>query len=68
MAPDSSVDAYLENLPPDRREALERLRAQVAGLVPDAEETISHGMPAFKLRGRGLLYFAAWKDIAASTH
>lgn len=62
MAPGSAVDAYLENLPPDQREALERLRAQVARLVPDAVETISYGMPTFKLRGRGLLYFAAWKD------
>jgi uncharacterized protein YdhG (YjbR/CyaY superfamily) len=57
----SPIDAYLATLPADQREALQRLRAQIAGLVPDAEETISYGMPAFKLRGRGLVWFAAWK-------
>lgn len=29
--------------------------------MPDAVETISYGMPAFKLHGRALLWFAAWK-------
>jgi len=61
MAHPSSIDAYLAALPPDQRAALQRLRAQVARLVPDAVETISYGMPAFKLRGRALLWFAAWK-------
>jgi uncharacterized protein YdhG (YjbR/CyaY superfamily) len=61
MAMDSRVDAYLATLPASQREALQRLRAQVARLVPDADETISYGMPAFKLNGRALLWFAGWK-------
>jgi uncharacterized protein YdhG (YjbR/CyaY superfamily) len=61
MAIDSRVDAYLATLPAAQREALQRLRAQVARLVPDADETISYGMPAFKLHGRALLWFAGWK-------
>ena len=43
---DSRIDAYLATLPADQREALQHLRAQVARLVPEAEETISYGMPA----------------------
>jgi uncharacterized protein YdhG (YjbR/CyaY superfamily) len=58
---DSPIDDYLAALPPDQHEALQRLRAQIAGLVPDAVETISYGMPAFKLNGRFLVSYAGWK-------
>jgi uncharacterized protein YdhG (YjbR/CyaY superfamily) len=58
---DSPIDAYLETRPADQREALQRLRAQIAKAAPDAVETISYGMPAFKLRGRLLVSYAGWK-------
>lgn len=58
---ESGVDAYLAALSADQRAALEHLRARVAGLVPDAVELISYGMPAFKLNGRFLLSYAGWK-------
>ena len=58
---DPRVDAYLEALPEDQREVLARLRADVARIVPDAVETISYGMPAYKLRGRFFLSYAGWK-------
>lgn len=58
----SPLDAYLATLPADQREALQRLRAQVTRLVPDAVETISYGMPTFKLDGRALLWMAGWKN------
>lgn len=61
MGRDPAVDAYLASLPQDQQEALERVRNEVARLVPDAVETISYGMPAFKLRGRFLVSYAAWK-------
>jgi uncharacterized protein YdhG (YjbR/CyaY superfamily) len=61
MAPDARIDAYLASLPPDQRRALHHLRAQIARLVPDAVETINYGMPAFKLHGQALMWFAGWK-------
>ena len=61
MAHDPRIDAYLATLPADQREALQRLRFQIARVVPDAEETISYGMPTFKLDGRFLVSFAGWK-------
>ena len=61
MAHDSPIDAYLATLPADQREMLQRLRAQIARLVPDAVETISYGMPALKLHGRFLVSYAGWK-------
>lgn len=57
-----SIDAYLATLPADQREALQRLRVQIARLLPRAEEAISYGMPAFKLEGRAVVWFAGWKD------
>jgi uncharacterized protein YdhG (YjbR/CyaY superfamily) len=58
---DPRVDAYLAALPPDQGALLQRLREQVGALVPDAQETISYGMPTFKLDGRFLLSYAGWK-------
>jgi uncharacterized protein YdhG (YjbR/CyaY superfamily) len=61
MAHDSPIDDYLADVAADQREALQRLRTQVARLIPDAVETISYGMPAFTVRGRAVLWFGAWK-------
>jgi len=61
MARDSRIDAYLAALPADQRQLLERLRSQIARLLPDATETISYGMPAFALDGRAIVWFAGWK-------
>lgn len=61
MADDSPIETYLATLPSEQHEALQRLRSQIARLVPDAVETISYGMPAFRLNGRFLVSFAGWK-------
>ena len=58
---DPMVDAYLAALPADQRDLLEGVRATVRRLVPDAEDTISYDMPAFKLDGRFLVSYAGWK-------
>lgn len=62
MADDPRIDDYLATLPADQQEALQRLRSQIARVVPDAVETISYGMPTFKLRDRFLVSFAGWKE------
>lgn len=62
MAADPRVDAYLAKLPEDQQRVLAALRRRVAELVPDAVETISYGMPAFKVEGRFFLSYAAWKN------
>lgn len=61
MTGDPAVDAYLAQQPHQQRAALEHLRAQVGRLVPDAVESISYAIPAFKLRGHGILWMAGWK-------
>ena len=59
--PDSPIDTYLAGLPADHREALQRIRAELHRLVPDAEESMSYGMPVIKRHGHGVLWFAGWK-------
>jgi len=61
MAETSRIDAYLNRLPEDQRTALNRVRKQVRSLLPNAEETISYGMPAFKVGDRAVVWFAGWK-------
>lgn len=61
----AAVDRYLATLPADRRAALERVRAAIARLVPEATEGISYGMPAFKLRGHPLVGYANAKHHCA---
>ena len=61
MTTDPRVDDYLAGRPADQQETLGALRADVARLAPDADETISYGMPTFKLDGKFLLSYAGWK-------
>jgi uncharacterized protein YdhG (YjbR/CyaY superfamily) len=56
------VDAVLAALPEAERAALEALRRVIAAAAPEAVETISYGVPAFKYRGRPLVSFAAAKS------
>lgn len=56
------VDAVLAALPEAERSALEALRRMIAAAAPEAVETISYGVPAFKYRGRPLVSFAAAKN------
>ncbi len=56
-----SVDDYIASQPEAARAVLQRVRAAIRKAVPAAEETISYNMPAYKLHGEAMLYFAGWK-------
>jgi uncharacterized protein YdhG (YjbR/CyaY superfamily) len=58
----ATVDEYLAGVPDDKRVALERLRAQIKAAVPDATESISYGLPTFKLDGRWFVAFGVTKN------
>ena len=49
-------------LPKDVQDMLKRLRDTIRDEAPDAREAISYGMPTFKLNGRSLVHFAAFKN------
>lgn len=61
----SKIDDYLAGVDEPKRQTLQRLRMTIRELIPDAEETISYGMPAFKLQGRAVAGFAAFKNHLA---
>jgi len=58
----SPIDRYLQGVPEDRRSALENLRAKIHAVLPNAEECLSYGMPAFRLPGGVVAGFQATKS------
>jgi uncharacterized protein YdhG (YjbR/CyaY superfamily) len=56
----STVDAYIAQHDPAVQALLQQVRATVRAAAPEAQETISYGMPALRQNGM-LVYFAAFK-------
>lgn len=59
------VDRYLDNLEEPKRGTLETLRRTILEITPDAEQVISYGVPAFRVGGRSVAGFAAFKHHLA---
>ena len=55
------IDEYIAGFPNDVQEILEKIRMTIRKAAPDAEETISYQIPTFTLKGKYLVYFAAYK-------
>jgi uncharacterized protein YdhG (YjbR/CyaY superfamily) len=58
----TTVAQYLRAIPADKRAALMKIRQAVKAAAPRAEECISYQIPAFRLDGRVLVWYAAMKD------
>jgi uncharacterized protein YdhG (YjbR/CyaY superfamily) len=61
MAP-KDIDSYMASVEEPKRSTLEALRRSILDVVPDADQCISYGMPAFKVQGKTVAGFAAFKD------
>jgi uncharacterized protein YdhG (YjbR/CyaY superfamily) len=57
-----SVNEYIASKPNDVRVTLNRVRSTIRKAVPAADEVISYQIPAYKLNGVPVLYFAGWKQ------
>ena len=57
----SEVDAYINNLEPERRSALAQLRSHIIEVVPDAIESLKYNMPTYMHRVTMLCSFASQK-------
>ena len=55
------MDAYIAGFPDYVQEVLQKIRVTIRKAAPNAEETISYKMPTFTLKGKYLIYFAAYK-------
>ena len=58
----SEVEDYLADVSPEARATLEKLRQTIKAVVPNAVEVISYQVPTFKLDGRMLVSYAAFKN------
>ena len=56
------IDDYLTALDETNRSTLQQLRRYIRDALPDVEECISYGMPAFKVDGKTVAGFAAFKN------
>jgi uncharacterized protein YdhG (YjbR/CyaY superfamily) len=57
----NTIDEYIESFPKDVQRILKKVRETIRKTAPEATETISYQIPTFKLDGKYLVYFAAWK-------
>lgn len=56
-----TIDQYISTFPEDIQEILEKIRKTIQKAAPDATEAISYQIPTFKLHGKNLVHFGAWK-------
>jgi len=56
------IDLYLADLEEPKRSTLQRLRQTILDVVPQAEEGISYQVPAFRIDGKVIAGFAAFKN------
>ena len=61
MAAAKTIDDYIAAFPDEVRPILESVRRTIRAAAPQAVESISYGMPAFKIGKTPLIYFAGWK-------
>src|SRR5579884_1302732 len=58
----AEIDVYLERLDEPKRSTVAQLRKDILAVVPEAEEGMSYGVPGFKVAGKTITGFAAFKN------
>ncbi len=56
------IDTYLAALEEPKRSTLEQVRRTILEIVPEAEQCLAYGLPAFKVRGKTVAGFAAYTN------
>jgi uncharacterized protein YdhG (YjbR/CyaY superfamily) len=58
----TNVDEYISSQPETAQVVLQLVRRTLRKALPGAEEVISYKIPAYRLNGGIVLYFAGWKQ------
>lgn len=58
----TTIDDYIAKAPEQSQKKLQMLREIIKSTAPDAGEAISYMMPTFKMHGKNLIHFAAFRD------
>jgi len=56
------IDDYLAPLEEPKRSTLSALRRSILDVIPEAEQCISYGLPAFRVQGKVIAGFGAFKN------
>jgi len=59
------IDQYLNQVEEPKRSTLQTLRERILRTIPDAEQCISYSSPAFRMHGKVVAGFAAFKNHLA---
>lgn len=57
-----TIDEYVATFPGNVQAILKEIRQTIQETEPDAVEAISYRIPTFKLRGKNLVHFGAYKS------
>ncbi len=57
----TTIDEYISTFQADIQAILEKVRQAIRKVAPEATETMSYGIPTFKLNGKLIVSFAGWK-------
>lgn len=56
-----SVEDHIGSFPPEVQKNLREIQSIIRNEVPEAVELINYGIPTFKLNGKNLIHYAAFK-------
>ena len=59
------IDQYLAGVEEPKRSTLQTVRERILEIIPEAQQCISYGMPAFRVEGKVIAGFAAFKNHCA---
>jgi uncharacterized protein YdhG (YjbR/CyaY superfamily) len=57
----TTVEAYIASFPESVQPALRMVREAIRGAAPEATESISYQIAAYKFHGKPVTYFGGWK-------
>jgi len=60
--PATEIDRYLEGLDEPKRSTLAEVRRHILTVVPQAEQCLSYGLPGFKIDGKTIAGFGAFRN------